>query len=323
MYGFKALGGPPCAKVLTHWFSHHERGRWWAVWNTAHNIGGALIPIIGAFAAITFGWQAALWLPGIIAIVIGLLLINRLRNTPESMGLPKIEYFKEDGIEQLNTQPKKPTVKYIMKRYILNNPFIWLLALSYSLIYLIRNGINDWVMVYLMSQGLNQVAAASMVTLFEAGGFFGSIAAGFWSDQFFRGQRGPINTLFALGSAITIAVILIYPDALIHYGVYSIFSIGFFIFGPQMLIGVAAAELSHREAAGTATGFVGLFGYLGAAVSGIPLGMIMDYWGWQGFFITLTIAGVMSSLLLSLTCKGESNEKVADSVSTSSINAND
>ena len=38
-------------------------------------------------------------------------------------------------------------------------------------------------------------------------------------------------------------------------------TIGFFVFGPQMLIGMAAAECSHKEAAGAATGFVGLFAY--------------------------------------------------------------
>jgi sugar phosphate permease len=39
------------------------------------------------------------------------------------------------------------------------------------------------------------------------------------------------------------------------------------VFGPQMLIGMAAAECSHKEAAGAATGFVGLFAYLGASLS--------------------------------------------------------
>ncbi len=308
---FQGFGWPPCAKTLTHWYSHKERGRWWAAWNTAHNIGGALIPVIAAFAALLLGWRAALWIPGIIAITMGIFLINRLRNTPESMGLPKIEYFKNDGIESLETQPSKPGVSCIMRRYILNNPVIWILAFSYSLIYLIRNGVNDWVMIFMIDQGMEKVAAAGMVTLFEVGGFFGSLAAGFWSDQFFRGRRGPINTLFSLGSVAAVATLLIFPNSLLQFGAYSIFAIGFFIFGPQMLIGVAAAELSHREAAGTATGFIGLFGYLGAAASGIPLGYVMEVWGWHGFFITLTLAGIVATLLLSTTCK-ENNNKERD-----------
>lgn len=54
------------------------------------------------------------------------------------------------------------------------------------------------------------------------------------------------------------------------------FTIGFFVFGPQMLIGMAAAECSHKEAAGAATGFVGLFAYLGASLAG---------WYWRKYSI--------------------------------------
>jgi len=36
------------------------------------------------------------------------------------------------------------------------------------------------------------------------------------------------------------------------------FFIAFFIFGLQMLTGMAAAGVTHKEYAGTATGFVGL-----------------------------------------------------------------
>jgi sugar phosphate permease len=55
------------------------------------------------------------------------------------------------------------------------------------------------------------------------------------------------------------------------------FLVGFFVFGPQMLIGMAAAELSHKKAAGAATGFVGWVAYLGAAVEiDFNTGVIQD-----------------------------------------------
>jgi OPA family sugar phosphate sensor protein UhpC-like MFS transporter len=70
------------------------------------------------------------------------------------------------------------------------------------------------------------------------------------------------------------------------------------VFGPQMLIGMSAAEYSHKNAAGAATGFVGLFGYMGAALSGYPLALIMEQWGWEGFFIAIAIASSMTGMLL-------------------------
>ena len=75
------------------------------------------------------------------------------------------------------------------------------------------------------------------------------------------------------------------------------FVIGFLIFGPQMLIGIAATELSHKKAAGTATGFVGWLAYIGAATAGYPLGKITQEFGWYGFFAVLVFCGVVSVAL--------------------------
>jgi OPA family sugar phosphate sensor protein UhpC-like MFS transporter len=77
-----------------------------------------------------------------------------------------------------------------------------------------------------------------------------------------------------------------------------LFSIGFFVFGPQMLIGMAAAECSHKDSAGAATGFVGLFAYMGAALSGYPLALILEEYHWTGFFITISVCAAVIGLLL-------------------------
>ena len=85
---FQGWGWPPCARLLTHWYAKNERGRWWGVWNTSHNIGGAVIPLLVAVIASYAGWRMAMYIPGVICIFMGLFLINRLRDTPSSLGLP-------------------------------------------------------------------------------------------------------------------------------------------------------------------------------------------------------------------------------------------
>lgn len=76
------------------------------------------------------------------------------------------------------------------------------------------------------------------------------------------------------------------------------FAIGFFIFGPQMLIGMAAAECSHKNSAGAVTGFVGLFAYMGAALSGYPLAIVVEHYHWTGFFTVLAAVSAVIGLLL-------------------------
>ena len=76
------------------------------------------------------------------------------------------------------------------------------------------------------------------------------------------------------------------------------FTVGFFVFGPQMLIGLAAVECGHKAAAGSITGFLGLFAYLGAALAGWPLSRVIERYGWSGMFSLLSVAAVLMGLLL-------------------------
>lgn len=155
----------------------------------------------------------------------------------------------------------------IIKRYVLTNKYIWLLAVSYVLVYIVRTAINDWGNLYLTQEkGYSLMTANSAISLFEVGGFIGSLVAGWGSDKLFRGNRGPMNLIFAIGIFLSVAALWLMPCVTYLLQACCFFAIGFFIFGPQMLIGMAAAECSHKDAAGAATGFVGLFAYGRGAV---------------------------------------------------------
>lgn len=106
------------------------------------------------------------------------------------------------------------------------------------------------------------------------------------------------NLIFAAGILLSVGSLWLMPFASYVMQATCFFTIGFFVFGPQMLIGMAAAECSHKEAAGAATGFVGLFAYLGASLAGWPLAKVLDTWHWSGFFVVISIAAGISALLL-------------------------
>lgn len=297
---FQAWGSPVCARLLTTWYSRTERGGWWALWNTAHNIGGALIPMMMGAVALHYGWRSGMMIAGVMAIIGGLFVCWRLRDRPQSLGLPAVSEWRNDALDIAQQQEGIGlTQKEILYKYVLANPYIWLLSLCYVLVYIVRAAINDWGNLY-MSETLDVglVTANSAVTMFELGGFIGALVAGWGSDKLFNGNRGPMNLIFAAGILLSVGSLWLMPFHTYVMQAACFFTIGFFVFGPQMLIGMAAAECSHKDAAGAATGFVGLFAYLGASLAGWPLAWVIDIWSWTGFFVVISIAAGISALFL-------------------------
>jgi OPA family sugar phosphate sensor protein UhpC-like MFS transporter len=312
---FQGWGWPPIAKLLTHWYSQSERGRWWGVWNTSHNLGGALIPIVVAATAQFFGWRMAMYIPGFLCIGMGFFLMNRLRDTPQSLGLPPIEDFRNDHVvspqEELN-QEKNTSAYDLLMEYVIKNPYIWVLSITYFFIYMVRTAINDWGLLYFVEyKGVPQLVASSFIFAFEMGGFFGSLAAGWISDTLFKGLRIPANALFSLGAALACALMVFFPSDLYVFYTIFMFLSGFFIFGPQMLIGVACAELSHKKASGSSTGFAGTFAYLGAATASLVSGRLTEMYGWEIFFPALALFSMVSFAFLIPFWNIKANPKLA------------
>lgn len=309
---FQGWGWPPCARLLTHWYSQKERGTWWSICSTSHSVGGALIPIVAAFCAQMWGWRFAMYVPGVACIAVGFFIMNRLRDTPQSLGLPPIEKHKNDYPAMKEQDEKELSVKEILFEHVLSNKYIWMLAISYFFVYIIREAVNNFGALFLIrSKGYSMMAASASVFWFEAGGICGSLAAGWASDKIFKGRRGPINVLFSLGVVFAIAGLYLAPPGMIVLDYALMFVIGFLIFGPQMLIGLAAVELSHKKAAATSNGFVGWIAYLGAATAGYPISKIAEVWGWYGFFVALGFCGLISVFLLFPLWKIKSNPKYA------------
>lgn len=298
---FQGFGWPACARFLTQWYSHSERGSWWSICSLSHNVGGFLIPWIAGACLQYFGWRYAMFVPGVMCIGLGFFLINRLRDTPQSLGLPPIEKFRNDNVDanSNNGKDNQTSLRKILVEYVLKNPYMWILAVAYFFVYVVRTGVNDWTALFLVeTKGYSSIGANGVVSLFEAGGFFGMLAAGWSSDKLFQARRGPVNAIFAVGMALSIFAFWLIPAGYPLLDSIALFVVGFMIFGPQMMIGLAATELSHKNAAATSNGFVGTFAYMGAAFAGYPLGTITQNMGWEGFYWALLICSGISILLL-------------------------
>lgn len=306
---FQGMGWPPCGRVMVHWFSVKERGFKMSVWNTAHNIGGGLVgPLAIAGIAIFGSWQSKFYFPGFIALVFALIAYILVRDTPQSCGLPPIEKYKNDyAVNYTEDHEKELSAKRIFFDYIFNNKVLWYIAFANAFVYLVRYGVLDWAPTYLKeAKGFTVNESGWAYFAYEYAGIPGTIICGWLSDKIFKGRRAPATIIYM--ALVLCAVILYWKNPPGHPAIdnLALIIIGFLIYGPVMLIGVHALDLVPKKAAGTAAGLTGLFGYLGGALfANIAMGAVVDHWGWDGGFVVLVAACILSILFTALTWKKE------------------
>ncbi|RDI63360.1 OPA family glycerol-3-phosphate transporter-like MFS transporter [Nocardia pseudobrasiliensis] len=309
---FQGMGWPPAGRTMVHWWSQSERGRIVSVWNTAHNVGGGLPPLLFLLGMAWFqDWRSAFYMPAFLAVAVAIAAYALMRDTPQSVGLPPIEEYKNDYPKDYSASDEvELTAKQIFTRYILPNKLLWYIAFANVFIYLLRYGVLDWSPTYLKEVKHFTLDKSSWAYfLYEYAGIPGTLLAGWMSDKVFRGNRGATGVLFM--GLVTAATVMFWiaPADMPGVSMACMIVIGFLIYGPVMLIGLHALELVSKKAAGSAAGFTGLFGYLGGSVAASAvIGYTVDHLGWNGGFAILVGGGVAAVFLLLLTMISEKRQ---------------
>ena len=298
---FQGMGWPPCARALTHWFSPTELGTKWGIWNASHQIGGAGILILAGFLVQHYGWRSSFYGPAVIGVVGAFIIINRLRDTPQSLGLPPVEEYRNEAHICDAHEDTAQSFKEILIS-VISNKFVWVICFANCFVYVVRIAILDWAPTFLVEAKGSSIAGAGLKTAgFEIAGIVGAIFAGYLSDKIFKGRRGPVNVLFMLIVVFSMIALWKIPAGHPYLDATVLFVVGFVIYGPQMLVGVAAADFVGKKASATATGMTGTFGYVGSALAGVGTGMIVDKYGWNGGFIFFIAAAIIGMLLFMVT----------------------
>ncbi len=308
---FQSMGFPPIAKSLTYWFSNSERGTKWAIWSTSHQIGVFVAVVLSGFTVKHFGFYGIFLVPAVICIFVALGLIWGLRDKPTTLGLPDVEEYKGEPKRKADIDTEA-NVSYIeiFKKYIIFNKTIWLLALAYVFVYIIRYGTEDWLIKFFVEQKGDTIDLATQKLSFLAFfGILGAVLAGVFSDVIFKGKRMPVNLIYLAGVALALFVLTLpFSNNYLDYTLVSI--IGFCTAGPQLLIGgLCAVESSSKKVASASIGFTGVFGYIGAVLSSMGTGVMIDKFNWLGaVWFWIAAAFVCIAICLPLTIH-EYNDK--------------
>ena len=301
----QGMGWPPCGKTMVHWFGTKERGLVVSVWNTAHNVGGALIAYFALLGVTLFSdWGAKFYFNALIAAAIAIGVHFLLEDTPQSRGLPAIEQYKNDyPVGYSESHEQTLSARDIFFKYVLRNRYLWAIAVANAFCYFVRYGVVNWIPTYLeTAKGFSFKQSSIGWQLYEGAAIPGTIACGWISDKWFKGKRAPATMLFMALTLIAVVVYWLNMKGPLWIDYAALIAIGFLIYGPIMIIGLHSLDLVPKKAAGTAAGFTGFFGYVfGSAIAGTGVGWIADHWGWGGVFTTMVGCCLLTILFSALT----------------------
>ncbi|MDF7663924.1 hexose-6-phosphate:phosphate antiporter [Bifidobacterium sp. ESL0763] len=310
----QCAGGPSCCNVISGWTTKKSYGRYTGVWNASHNIGSGLAGIFALWCAQTFahGHVAGMFIiPAIVAMIIAVISFFIGKNRPEDLGWASPEEIFDEPLKQEDVESKGESTWFIFRKYLLGNPWVWILCLANVFVYLVRIGIDNWAPLRVVEElHFTTTQGALTITYFEAGALIGCLMWGFISD-FIGGRPGLVATVCAV--CLTFAM-LGYQYGKTPTVIYvSLFFLGMFVFGPQLLIPVTMLNLIPKKANVLSGGLSGAFAYLfGDSTAKVLLGRIADstksglnifghvLHGWNDTFSVLYVAIALSVILLAV-----------------------
>ena len=300
----QGMGFPPAARLMTHWFRPQELATKMSIWNVSHSIGAGLVFVLCGYlihysnsGTAYSGWKACFFVPAAIALVGAFFLAIAIRDTPQSLGFPEVP-----GSE-IKPQPGgvRESVPSILMKYVFSNPYIWLIAFANFFVYIVRAALIDWGPTYLREvKKLDAHEAGFAVGTVEFAGVFGMVISGWATDRFFGGRGCRTCLVCMIGCTVSLMAFVAVPmgtPVVIEMAILA--AAGFFMYGPQALVGIIAANLGTKKAAATAGGFTGIFGYLSSIPAGWGVGTMLQHktLDWNGIFYGFIAASIIGGLL--------------------------
>lgn len=311
---FQAMGWSSMVRVMAHWYPTRVRGKVMGAMGTCYLFGNAftwlvcLVLISGIGQQLGCDWRSVFFVPAVMFGIVGAFYFLMIRNRPEDVGLPPVDAKPEPSGESATAAPR------LRDNFVrtLCNPHLWIIAGTFFLLDLNRYGFVNWLPGYLVESATAGHDAAWLSTLkmivkvcvLPLGGVPGVLLAGWLSDKFFGGRRAPVIVIMLLALGTLSIVFPFIPAKNTWLLVAVIALVGFFTYGPHILmVGHAAQDFGKKSGAGGAAGFIDAWGYVGVAVAGVGAAALIENSGYQVTFVTFGFAAILGALLTCLIWK--------------------
>ncbi len=269
----QATGWPSVVGTIGRWTKRSERGTIMGFWGTCYQLGGVAATSWAGFWLVRTGVKGAFLAASMALFIAWIAVYFWQRNSPEDVGLPKIEDPADTAAEAAETETG---TNHLWTRPLIIN--LALIGTCYFGIKFIRYALWSWTPFLLETHfGLEVDDAAYLSTLFDLCGFAGVVVAGVVSDRLFNGKRTLPSFIMLLGMMLGCAALGWFGSTSLFLFGACIGFIGFMLFGPDSLLsGAGAIDLGSPRIAVAVAGIINGTGSLGAVVQDLVVSRLLD-----------------------------------------------
>lgn len=265
---FQSFGAASSVVTITHWYDGRERGTYYGIWASSHNLGEAITFVGTAVVVSMFGWMWGFRVAGLLCVVASMFILRYLYERPEVYGLPSA-IREADSTSHHSVSQKQWAV--------FRNPAVWILGLASASFYVTRYAINSWGVFFLEAEkGYSTITAGQILAANAVAGIFATFFSGIISDRFFNGRRNWPALIFGIIFAVGTAWFVLGPANL--YADFAAMVLFGFGVGALMVYlgGLMAVDICSKDASGAALGAIGVASYIGAGVQDIISGRLIQ-----------------------------------------------
>lgn len=291
---------PSNAVFNSFWFSKGEKGRASSVLLAGSYFGPVIAPVVTIAIVNMFGWQAVFYIFGAVGILISILWMIIAKDLPEQhkMVNEAEKRFIVENRDVIKTEKSNAPWKLFFKRFS-----FYAIAAQYFVVQFVVSLFLIWLPTYLSEQyhvklsdpDMAWAAGAPWIAMFILILFGGAI-----SDKLLQSGK---SRFFARASIAIIGFIIfsislfmsIQTDSL----VVNVFWLSLCLGGIGIATGMswAAATDLGRNFSGSVSGWMNLWGNIGALLSPLLAGMMVDVVGWT-MTLELVIIPVIFAIIM-------------------------
>lgn len=297
---FQSMGWSPIVKTVSCWFPPKTRGKASGILGSSYIFGSAASWALAGFIVGLFGWRWAFFLPAFISVVVAFGWLLKIRESCEEEGFEPTE---KDVVEHRGIRHSLSLV--------IRNKGIWLASFALFGLNIVRYGFLDWAPTYFFEVQKAAISLAAYKALvFPLAGVLGAVFAGWASDKIYKSQRAPIAIIMLFGLTIFGFLFPSLPEGAWIWSLIVLAIIGFLTFGPHMLIVTAIPmDFGTKERAASAAGFIDGWGYVGATLTGVGTGFLLDNFSWNAAFYFWISGAVIAAILMIILWKYENKQR--------------